>query len=69
MPKVKSLTDNVENNICDEVNLLLYVLISLIINSKLAPTIKGIKLPYTAVTGFFYLHLLYEIAKYILKVY
>ena len=46
---VKLLTNNVENNICDEVNLLLIVLFILIINNKLATIINGIKLPYTAV--------------------
>ena len=45
----KSLTNNVENNICDEVNFFFFVLISPIINNKLPPIINGIKLPYTAV--------------------
>ena len=48
-PKVKSLPNNVENNIFDKVNLLFFVLISPIINKKLAPINNRIKLPYTAV--------------------
>ena len=40
MPKGKSLTNNVKNNICDA------------IFNKLAPIINGIKLPYTAVNKF-----------------
>ena len=50
--KVKSLSNNVEDNICDRLNLLVFVffvLISPIINKKLAPINNGIKLPYTAV--------------------
>ena len=47
--KVKSLSNNVEDNICDRLNLLVFVLISPIINKKLALINNGIKLPYTAV--------------------
>ena len=47
--KVKSLSNNVEDNICDRLNLLVFVLISPIINKKLAPINNGIKFPYTAV--------------------
>ena len=47
--KVKSLSNNVEDNICDRLNLLVFVLISPIINKKLAPINNRIKLPYTAV--------------------
>ena len=47
--KVKSLLNNVEDNICDRLKLLVFVLISPIINKKLAPINNGIKLPYTAV--------------------
>ena len=49
VPKVKSLTNNVENNICDEVNFFFVVLIRPRINNKLPPIINGIKLTYTAV--------------------
>ena len=48
-PKVKSLSNNVENNICEKESLLPFALISLIINKKLAPINNGIKLLYTAV--------------------
>ena len=48
-PKVKSLPNNVENNIFDKVNLLFFVLISPIINKKLAPINNRTKPPYTAV--------------------
>ena len=47
--------NNIKNNICDEVNLLSFVLIVPNINSKLAHIINGIKHEYSTVNGVFIL--------------
>ena len=46
-----SLKNNVKNSICDEVKFLRFVFIIPKIDSKLAPTINGIKLAYITNNG------------------
>ena len=45
--------NNIKNNICDEVNLLSFVLIIPIINNKLVQIINGIKHEYSTVNSVF----------------
>ena len=45
--------NNTKNNICDEVNLLSFVLIIPIINNKLVQIINGIKHEYSTVNSVF----------------
>ena len=52
--KVKSLTNNVENNTREEFNLFRFVLIIPNINNKLATMISGIRLAYITVSTLFF---------------